>query len=472
MSENFKQIIADSYNVIVIGAGVVGCAMARKLTLEGASVLVVEKGADILDGASKGNSAILHTGFDAPPGSVEQASLEDSYQEYLGLHKNLKLPLLKTGALVMAWNDEQVSKLDAILSQAHTNGVKDAAMLSAKQILRRESKLSPTIKAAVHVPGEYVIDPWTTPYAYMLQAIENGARLLCSTEVLGGEFDGDSWRLTTNRGLIKGTIVINCAGLYGDRLDALLIKKTSFEIHPRKGQFIVYDKSASKLINSIILPVPTETTKGVVVVKTIFGNLMIGPTAEEQQSRVDASVDRETLKALQKKGEQLIPALKGVPVTATFAGIRPATQFKDYCINAYKEQGYISVGGIRSTGLSAALGIANYVFNLYTQLGKLHKPVTEISFPAQVPVLAESQVRDWQLEGNKGVICHCEWVTRREIDDALQGKMPVNSMDGLKRRTRVTMGRCQGFYCSAKLNELTQNCFSPKPTSENTNGTH
>ncbi len=298
----------------------------------------------------------------------------------------------------------------------------------------------------------------------MLQALQNGASLLCSTEVLGGDFDGVQWTVKTNHGIVKATTVINCAGLYGDKLDELLIKQTAFEIRPRKGQFLIYDKAASQLVDSIILPVPNEITKGVVVCRTIFGNVLVGPTAEEQQSRDDSSVVKKTLEALRKKGEEIIPALAEIPITATFAGIRPATEFKEYCIQSYKDKQYISVGGIRSTGLTAALGIAQLVFKKYLDFGYSHDAPSAIIYPSVTPI-AETETRDWQLDGNEGIVCHCELVTQREIKQALSGEMPASSLSGLKRRTRVTMGRCQGFYCSAKLSELTQGCFE-KPMAE------
>ncbi len=453
-----KEILSPQYDIIIIGAGIVGCAMARQFTLEGASVLTLEKGADILDGASKGNSAILHTGFDAPPNSVEQECIADSYQEYLKIRKKLNLPLLKTGALVTAWTDDEESRLNGILEKAQVNGVVDVELMSAAATLKKEPSLSSSVRAAIHVPREYVIDPWTAPYVYMLQALQNGARILRGTEVLGGTFDGDNWNINTNNGNVKGKTVINCAGLYGDRLDAMLLGKSTFEIRPRKGQFLVYDKAASQLINSIILPVPNDITKGVVVCRTIFGNVIVGPTAEEQESRDDASVNKETLEGLRQKGEEIVPGLAKLPITATFAGIRPATEFKDYCIQHYPDKGYISVGGIRSTGLSAALGIAKRVYKGYEETGDKHSASSEIIYPSVIPI-AETEKRDWQCEGNGGIVCHCEWVTEREIEQALGGEMPAGSLSGLKRRTRVTMGRCQGLYCSAKLSELTEGYF-------------
>jgi glycerol-3-phosphate dehydrogenase len=461
--QNNSKVLSGKYDVIVIGTGVVGCAMARQFTLEGASVLALEKGTDILDGASKANSAILHTGFDAPPNSLEHTCIVAGYQEYLNIRSKLKLPLLKTGALVTAWTQEEESLLAGILEKAHLNGVTDAKLLSANETFTVESNLSSKLKAAIHIPREYVIDPWTSPFVYMLQALENGAKLLRDTEVLSGEFDGIDWQINTSKGSVKGSTIINCAGLYGDRLDSLLIGRSSFEIRPRKGQFLVYDKAASQLIESIILPVPNEITKGVVVCRTAFGNILVGPTAEEQQSRDNASVTEDELRALKQKGEEIVPALADLPITATYAGIRPATQFKDYCIKAHQDEHYISVGGIRSTGLSSALGIAHHVFKQYQTFAESHTPASPLLWPTVSPI-AEDEKRDWQVEGNEGIVCHCELVTKREIKQALGGAMPACSLEGLKRRTRVTMGRCQGFYCSAQLSEITQGCFKEPMT--------
>ncbi len=462
MSQIDKTQVRESdssrYDIIIVGAGLVGCAMARQFTLEGAHVLVIEKAADIIDGASKGNSAILHTGFDAPPDSVEQSCITQSYQEFIQIRKKLQLPLLKTGALVLAWSDDEADRLDGILEKAHQNGVDDAKFIGAKAILKKEPQLSDQLKAGIHVPREYVIDPWTTPFVYMLQAIENGARLKRGCEVQSGKFDGQWWKLETSQGTVQGRTVISCAGLFGDLLDQQLIGTSAFHIRPRKGQFLVYDTSAYRLLHSIILPVPNEITKGVVICRTAFGKVIVGPTAEEQESRDDASVDTAELESLREKGESIIPALKFEPVNATYAGIRPATEFKDYCIKHYTDKNYISVGGIRSTGLSAALGIAKRVYADYSASGFNHTPADKIKWPA-VGQIAETQIRDWQLQGNEGIVCHCERVTRREIKAALTGKMPAASLNGLKRRTRVTMGRCQGFYCSAQLSVMTEGYF-------------
>ena len=451
------------WDVIVIGGGVVGCAVTRRFALAGAKTLLLERGRDILSGASKANSAILHTGFDAPPGSLEVACMQAGYQEYLDIHARLNLPILKTAALVVAWTEEQLAQLDGIVSKAHKNGVDDARQISRKDLLSRETGLSTTALGAVEVPREYVIDPWSAPLAYLKQAVRAGADYRFNTEVTSGTFDGEYWQLDSGQDRFSGRIVINCTGTNGDNIEQIC-RKPGFEIRPRKGQFLVYDKSASALISSIILPVPTATTKGVVLTRTIFGNLLLGPTAEEQQDRNVATVEREMLDGLIATGTEMLPGLADHSVTATYAGLRPATQFKDYQISAEPGKNWIGVNGIRSTGLTAALGIAAHVERLcgetYSDLANFG-PAPAPEWP-DMPVLAEHEKRAYQQGDGTEIVCHCERVTRGEIEAALDdGDVPARNLGGLRRRTRVMMGRCNGFYCSARVAELTQGKISP-----------
>lgn len=445
----------EPFDIAVIGAGVVGCAMARRFTLDGARVVIVEKALDVLDGASKGNSAILHTGFDAPPGSLEQQCIADGYREYLEISEDLSLPILKSGAMVLAWTDDQLEQLPKLIDKAHQNGVSDVRMLSREEILEKEPNLSENLKGGFIVPGEYLIDPWGTAHAYIMQALANGATLLRDAELESGAFDGSVWTLSTKQGEFKAKAVINCAGLYGDIVDERLIGIRNFTVAPRKGQFVVFDKPASKLASSIILPVPTKTTKGVVICRTIFGNVLVGPTAEDQESRTDASTDRLTLLDLREKGIEMLPGLENCEVTTAYAGLRPATEFSEYQIRHHSGQSYVTVGGIRSTGLSSALGIAQHVAGLLTTSGAQFEPISDpaVSDPE---VLSEYHERDWESAGNENIVCHCELVTRRQIERVLDGPMPPATLAGLKRRTRVTMGRCQGFYCTGELARITK----------------
>jgi glycerol-3-phosphate dehydrogenase len=460
----------DIYDVAVIGAGVVGCAMARRFTLEGARIIVIDKAADILEGASKGNSAILHTGFDAPEGSLELDCIKRGYREFADIRDSLGLPVLEAGALVVAWSGEQEAALDRVVARARANGIAGVRRIDRQELIRAEPHLAEGARAAVQVPGEHVIDPWTSPLSYLAQALDNGAALSLGSEVTGGRFDGGTWRLETGPGgAVACRQVINCAGLYGDRIDRAVLGAAGFEIRPRKGQFVVFDKAAAGFVKAIILPVPTPETKGIVICRTIFGNVLVGPTAEDQVSREDTAVERATLEALIAEAARKIPALAGMPVTAVYAGLRPASENKDYRIIARPERCWITAGGIRSTGLTAALGIAAHVFDLYSGGGRQHQPLSEPRIPS-LPVLAEAGLRDWQRPGHGGIVCHCELVTEREVRRALQGPLAARSMGGLKRRTRAGMGRCQGFYCAARLAELAHGTLDEPLTAEMAHG--
>ena len=439
------------FDIAVIGGGVVGLAILRRLSLNGHRCVLLEKGADILSGASKGNSALLHTGFDAEPGSMELACMQAGYQEYLGLNERLNLPLVKSGALVVAWNEAEQAALPGIVQKAHANGVKDVVQIDARQLARQEHQLNPGALGAVWVPGEHIIDAWSAPLAYAQQALAHGATILRQTEVLGGTPRADGWRLQTSHGDIDATVVVNAAGNFGDLVEAM-VRPSPFHIRPRKGQFVVFDKPASQLVKSIILPVPNERTKGVVLFRTAFGNLAIGPTAEDQDERQVATCDSATLGRLRARALEMVPALAGVGVNAIYAGLRPATEHKDYCLQVLPEQRWVTVGGIRSTGLTASLGIAQQV-DAWVQQHFL--PTTQpLSDPIWTPVpnLCEERERPHQNGGE--IVCHCERVTRSEIDAALNSPLPPTDLGGLKRRTRATMGRCQGFYCSAQVQAL------------------
>jgi len=448
------------FDIAVIGGGVVGCAVIRRAALSGLSVILVEAAADILAGASKGNSAILHTGFDAPEGSDELELMRAGRTEYLSLRHELNLPLLETGAIVVAWTAEELQRLEKIAQKGRANGIDDLVMLSPNDIARREPHLAPA-QGGVLVPGEHVIDPWSSPLAYLRQALAHGAQFLPSAALKSASFDGENWHLDTAAASITARHVVNCAGLFGDEVDFLLTGQRRFSIHPRKGQFAVFDKAAQALVKTIILPVPTERTKGVVLCPTVFGNVLIGPTAEEQEDRRRAAVDQATLETLVATAGRMLPALAHMPVTAVYAGLRPASERSEYRLFNDPERNLVTVGGIRSTGLTAALGIAQYVMKA---LGvALPRELASPPLSPPMPNLAEHLPRAWQESGRDEIVCHCEMVTRREILDALDGPLPARDMGGLKRRTRAGMGRCQGFYCAARIAHLTQGRLDPSP---------
>lgn len=447
------QNLSTKFDVAVIGAGVVGCAVARRFALAGAKVVVIEKGADILSGASKANSAILHTGFDAPEGSLELELVKAGRAEYLSIHGQMGLSLVETGALVCAWNPDEAERLSAIAEQGRRNGIAELDLLTARQARETMPGLSSHLAAALEVSGEHIIDPWSAPLGYLTQAVGLGAQLVRNAEVLSGSFDG-AWRIETTAGPILAASVVNAAGLFGDIVDTRLGLVPEFTIKPRKGQFVVLDKAARRHVPRIVLPVPTEITKGIVVCPTAFGNVLIGPTAEEQDDRERATVETATLEALLKRGAEIVPELASISVTAVYAGLRPASDKKHYRISARPDRRAITLGGVRSTGLSAALGLAQHALTLHAGFG------TRFDLPSSVPEvtmpnLTETCERDWQRADHGEIVCHCELVTRREIDATFSSPVPPGDFGGLRRRTRAGMGRCQGFYCNARLAAMT-----------------
>ena len=452
------------HDVAIIGGGVVGCAVFRELALNGVGCIMLERSADILDGASKGNSAILHTAFDAPPGSLEHRLMQAGRRRYLADRAGLGLPLLETDAVLVAWTSEEAAKLPAILAKAHRNGVTDAAALTLNALYDKMTGLSRTAIAALHIPGEHIIDPWSAPLGYVLQGVALGGVVRRQFEVTAARRDGEIWHLSDGTATICAHTVINCAGNYGDLVEALA-RPSPFTIRPRKGQFVVFDKTAARHVPTIVLPVPTERTKGIVICPTVFGNVLVGPTAEDQTDRADASVDRATLQSLIAQASRMVPALGTEPVTATYAGLRPASNAPDYIIEAQKSDHWITVAGIRSTGLTAALGIAEHVRDLVGDHFHRLAPVANPPWPL-LPNLAEHLPRDHQRPGRGDLICLCELVTKDEIDAALSGPLPAGNLGGLKRRTRAMMGRCQGFNCLAAVCALAEGRLLDPPPIE------
>jgi glycerol-3-phosphate dehydrogenase len=446
---------AGPYDAAIIGAGVVGCAIARSFAIRGLRTIVVEKAADILEGASKGNSALLHTGFDEPPQSHELRLIKEGFALYQRIHDRMNLPYERTGALVVAWDAGDEDRLEAIAAHSVANGIA-ASVIGRDALLAREPRLSPKALGAVLVPEEGIIDPWSAPLGYLRQALLHGARLMLNAEVRRLERIAEGWRLETAQGEVAARLVVNAAGLYGDRIEALAGRQPGFTIRPRKGQFVVYDKPAHELVTAIILRVPTERTKGVLLARTVFGNLLLGPTAEDQEDRVHAGTDGAVLRRIMSEGEVILPALAGQTVTATFAGLRPATEHRDYQLDADDAARFITVGGIRSTGLSASLGIGEWAARAGAAMlgvAEAPPPDDDLDWPV-MPNLSAARPRAYQLGGRSPIACHCEWVTEGEICDALAGPLPAGTLGGLKRRTRAMLGRCQGFGCSGAIARL------------------
>jgi glycerol-3-phosphate dehydrogenase len=460
---------ADAADVVIIGAGVVGTAIARQLCRFDLSVIVVDAANDVGTGTTKANTAILHTGFDAVPGSLESRLLRRGSALLRGYAADTGIPVERTGALLVAWTPQQQQALPEIQKKALSNGA-EVSPVPAAGLYAREPHLGPGALAGLAIPDESIVCPWTTPLAYATEAARAGVIFQLESLVTGVRDEAAAYTLTTTRGAVRGRWLINAAGLGSDLIDAMLGGGGGFTIRPRRGELIVFDKLARPLVGAILLPVPTAQTKGVLVAPTVYGNVLLGPTATDIGDRSDTATTAAGLAALMDAGASIVPDLVAEEVTATYAGLRAATQHRDYQIRIDAGLRYACVAGIRSTGLSASLGIAEYVVD---ELASAGLPLAEHKGPPPapplMPCLGEAGTRPYAdaeriaADPDYGrVVCHCERVTRGEIRDALASTLPPADAGGLRRRTRAMNGRCQGFYCAATINAM---LATPQPPS-------
>jgi glycerol-3-phosphate dehydrogenase len=449
----------SGYDVAVIGAGVVGAAIARELSCYELRTVVLEAGSDVGTGTTKANTAIRHTGFDAKPGSLEAALLRRAYPLLTDYAANAGIAVETPGALLVAWNAEQLTRLDALAAQAKENGIGDVHPVTADELYSREPYLGQGALGGLAIPGEGIMCPFTTPLAFATEALTNGVRIELDAPVRSIQDGGGDYAISTPRGSVQARWVVNAAGLFSDVIDRMM-GHDRFTVRPRRGQLIVFDKLARRLVYSILLPVPTVVSKGVLIAPTVFGNVLLGPTAEDVDDRRATQTTADGLADLMTKGRSILPALLEEEVTATYAGLRAATQHADYQIHCDAAQRYVCAGGIRSTGLSASMGIAAHVVELLADAG-LRLRRAAIHHGVHMPPIGESQLRRFRdaqaIAGDPAygeIVCHCERVTRGELVDALEAPLAPRTMDGLRRRTRAGLGRCQGFYCSAAITSL------------------
>ncbi|MEV6401583.1 NAD(P)/FAD-dependent oxidoreductase [Streptomyces bobili] len=445
---------AEPYDVVIVGAGVVGCAIARELARRPRlRVALVEAQDDIGQGTSKANTAILHTGFDAVPGSLEARLVREGARLLTAYAAESGIPLDPVGALLVAWDEEQLAALPRLAEKAERNEYRDARLLGPAELHEREPHLGPGALGALHVPGESVICPWTTPLAYATQAVQHGVDLHLNSRVDQVSRHGDTHTLTTGRGTLRARRLVNAAGLHADTLDRRL-GHHDFTVTPRRGQLIVFDTLARDLVRHILLPVPTALGKGVLVAPTVYGNVLLGPTAEDLDDRRATQSTAEGLTALRAQGARILPALLDEEVTAVYAGLRAATEHEDYRITAHSRDGSVTVGGIRSTGLTASLAIAAHVAGLLADATGLDLGPARALEPLRMRDSRPSADRIAADPEYGTLVCHCEHVSRGDLRDALAGPIPPRTLDGLRRRTRARAGRCQGTYCGPAVRAL------------------
>ncbi|NOT05152.1 MAG: FAD-dependent oxidoreductase [Anaerolineales bacterium] len=456
--------MTQTFDIAVIGAGVVGSAIARELSRYQLKVALVESNPDVGMGTSKASTAIWHTGYDAKPGSLEAKLLKRSYALMDKFLPEANIAHERLGGLLIAWNQEQFDTLPKLLKQAHDNGEFDVKIISADEIYEREPHINKGALGGLFVPGEGILCTFGVPLAFAYQAVLNGMELFLNfrvKQIRPLTVDGRPlWSivngLPSEQAEIQAYWVINAAGLFSDEINAQF-GHTNFTVTPRRGQLIVYDKLARPLVNHVLLPVPTSKTKGVLISPTVYGNILLGPTAEDLPDKTATQTTADGLEMLIGKGREILPQLLDEEVTATYSGLRAATEHSDYQIEMHAEQNYLCVGGIRSTGVSAAMGIAEYAFELLKGAGLEFKLKADFK-SVKMPTIGQADVRphqDAEMIARNAlyaeIVCHCERVSRGELMDAMNATIPATNLDGLRRRTRASQGRCQGFNCHAAL---------------------
>jgi glycerol-3-phosphate dehydrogenase len=448
----------DIRDIVVIGAGIVGSAIARALAGTGLTVTLIEGRDDVGDGTSKANTALLHTGFDATPGTLESRLVARGYDLLGEYAEQVGIPVERTGALLVAWTDEERDALAGLKDKAERNGYHACEIITRDEVYRRVPELGPGALAGLTVPGEAIICTWTTNLALATDAVQRGAELRRGAEVIdivprGGHAEYAT--VVTNRGPVNGRWVINAAGLGADHLDAKF-GYDRFTVTPRRGELLVFDKLTRPMVPCIVLAVPSSRGKGVLVSPTIYGNVMVGPTSENLTDRTATGTSEEGFHFLLDKGRALMPTLFDEEVTATYAGLRAAIDHGDYLIDVDPQQQYVLVGGIRSTGLTSGMAVAEHLLQLLADTGLDLTPRVDLPPAPRMPNIGEATMRPYQeaeriaADPEYGrIVCFCERVTAGEIRDAFASVIPPRDLDGLRRRTRVMNGRCQGFYCGA-----------------------
>jgi glycerol-3-phosphate dehydrogenase len=452
------------YDIAVIGAGVVGSAICRELAIRGVNTALIEARGDVGDATSKANTAILHTGFDANPGTLESALVARGYQLLRTYAGRANIPIEITGAILVAWDQQQLHELSHLQAKATRNGYLASELLTAQEIYAREPNLGTGVLGGLLVPDEGIICPWTTTLAFATEAVRHGAALHLDTNVTGVRIRDGLTVLETNNDDICARVVVNAAGLGSDWIHNLF-GLSDFTLTPRRGQLMVFDKLARTLLSHVVLPVPTAAGKGVLVAPTVYGNVVLGPTSENLDDRTATNSTEPGVTFLLDHGRRILPGLLREEVTSIYAGLRAASDQDDYQVTFHPDLRYVCVAGIRSTGLTSSLALAEYVADRLdgiaeVRVGAMRHP-TDDPRPPRMPYIGEAHLRPYRDAAKIAddpayghIVCFCERTTHGEIRDALTSVIPPRTVEGLRRRTRATMGRCQGFYCGAHVRSL------------------
>ncbi len=454
-----RRLAAD---VVVIGAGVVGTGIARELSRYDVRVVLVEKREDVAFGTTKANTALVHAGYDAEPGTWKARLNVRGNALYPKVCAELGVAYKNTGSLVVAFSEEQAVHLHELKARGETNGVPGLEVIPRERVFAIEPGVTPSVVAALWAPTGGITSPWELAIAYAENAAANGVELLLSSPVIGIDVRGGRVASVLCPGLVIDTrFVVNAAGIWADDIERM-VGRDDFEITPRRGEYYLFDKRVGHLVSRPLFPVPSQSTKGIVVAPTVDGNLIAGPNALVVGDKGDLATTAAGLAEVIEGARRLVPGLPVRESITNFAGLRAvAVPAGDFVIGASPGvPNFVNAAGIQSPGLTAAPAIAEAVRDILADAGLALTEKRDFNPVRERPTRFAELSREEQsalVERNPlwgHIICRCETVTEAEIVESLHRPVPCTTLDGVKFRTRAGAGRCQGGFCGPRVVDI------------------
>ena len=446
------------YDVIIIGAGVIGGMIARALSAYELNVCITEKKNDVATGASCANSGIVHAGFDAKPGTLK-AKMNVRGAEMMPLiAEELGVKYKNNGSLVIGFTEEDRETIKNLFERGKTNGVKDLKIVEKEELKKLEPNLSDHVLCALYAPTAGIICPYELTIASIGNAMDNGIELKLNFGVTDIREKDGHYEVCSEDIVLKTKYIINAAGIYSDHI-AKMAGDTSFTVHPRRGEYILLDKECGSLVSHTIFRTPSKMGKGILVTPTVDGNLLTGPTSVDIEDKEDTSTTAEGFEKIMELAKDSVSSVPFNKTITSFCGLRSVGSTGDFVINTPKK-GFINVAAIESPGLTSAPAIAEYVVELLKeQDAKLLKKDTysPIREPQHAFREADLSEKNEMIKKDKSfgkIVCRCESITEGEIIQAIRTNPGARDLDGVKRRTRAQMGRCQGGFCGPQIVEI------------------